>query len=313
MRILFMGTPDFAVPSLRILLEHGYSVVSVVTAPDKPQGRGQRVSSSPVKEFAGQRSIPVLQPEKLKAPDFVSAVAHLQPDLIVVVAFRILPAEVFTIPQLGAFNLHASLLPKYRGAAPINWAIMRGEQETGVTTFLLQEKVDTGSILLQARVRIGPNETAGELHDRLSDLGAQVVLQTVRVLELGVARPQVQDESLASTAPKIFKEDCAISWKKPAPDVHNFVRGLSPSPCAWTVHGGKVLRLYKTSLVEETSTGLDIGPGRIAEVRTDRLLVGTKTGLVALEEVQQEGRRRMGIAEFLRGYPMRVGDRLGGA
>lgn len=306
-----MGTPEFAIPSLGILLEHGYNIVSVVTAPDKPQGRGQKVAAPPIKEFALQRSIPLLQPEKLKAPDFISAVARLQPDLIVVVAFRILPPEVFTIPRLGAFNLHASLLPKYRGAAPINWAIIGGEEETGVTTFLLQEKVDTGSILLQARVRIGPDETAGELHDRLADLGAQVVLQTVRVIELGNVTPQPQDETVASQAPKIFREDCAVNWRRPAQEIHNFVRGLSPNPCAWTVHNGKVLRLYRTALVESGEVGSQGGVGRIVDVRTDRALVGTKTSLIALEQLQQEGRKRMGIAEFLRGYPLKVGDKLG--
>lgn len=306
-----MGTPEFAIPSLKILLEHGYNIVSVVTAPDKPQGRGQKVTSSPVKEFALQRNLPILQPEKLKAPDFVSGVTHLQPDLIVVVAFRILPPDVFMIPRLGSFNLHASLLPKYRGAAPINWAIINGEEETGVTTFFLQEKVDTGSILLQARVRIGSNDTAGELHDRLAELGAQIVLQTVRLIELGNAKPLLQDESLVTLAPKIFRDDCAIDWRNASQQIHNFVRGLSPSPCAWTIHDGKVLRIYRTSLVENAEAVPGSEPGRIVEVRTDRVLVGTKTGAIALEEVQQEGRKRMGIAEFLRGYPLKMGDKLG--
>jgi methionyl-tRNA formyltransferase len=311
MRILFMGTPEFAIPSLKVLLEHGYNVVSAVTAPDKPQGRGQKVASTPVKEFALLRSIPVLQPLQLKAAEFVSAVSDLQPDLIVVVAFRILPPEVFRIPRLGSFNLHASLLPKYRGAAPINWAIIRGEEETGVSTFFLQEKVDTGSILLQARVRIGQNETAGELHDRLADLGAQVVLQTVRTIELGTAKPQIQDETLSTTAPKIFKEDCEVDWRRPSATVHNFVRGLSPVPCAWTKHNGKVIRIYRTSLPGETGALSGKGVGRIAEVDARHAVVGTGAGFVTLEEVQQEGRKRMGIAEFLRGYSLRVGDKLG--
>jgi methionyl-tRNA formyltransferase len=311
MRIVFMGTPEFAIPSLKVLLEHGYTIASVVTAPDKPQGRGQKVSSPPVKEFALQRDLPILQPQSLKAPEFVSAITNLQPDLIVVVAFRILPPEVFRIPRLGSFNLHASLLPRFRGAAPINWAIMRGEEETGVSTFLLQEKVDTGSILMQARVRIGPDETAGELHDRLSDLGAHVVLQTVRVLELGSSDARYQDESLASLAPKIFREDCAIDWKKPASEIHNFVRGLSPSPCAWTTHHGKVLRVYRTALMSDPGSAPKSAPGFIAEVNADRAIVSTKSGFVSLTEVQQEGRKRMGIVEFLRGYSLKVGDKLG--
>jgi methionyl-tRNA formyltransferase len=224
-----------------------------------------------------------------------------------VVAFRILPPEVFRIPRFGAFNLHASLLPKFRGAAPINWAIMNGEEETGVTTFFLQERVDTGSVLLQERIRIGPDETAGELHDRLSLLGAQVVLKTVRMIESGNAQPLKQDESLVSRAPKIFKEDCRIDWSVKAQQVHNFVRGLSPVPCAWTTFQGKTLRIYRTSLTD----GDGEGAGIASEVRPDRLVVGTSGGLVTLDEVQLEGRKRMTIAEFLRGHHVQRGDRFG--
>lgn len=313
MRIVFMGTPEFAIPSLKILLEHGYNVVSVVTAPDKPQGRGQMIASSPIKEFALLNKIPVLQPDRLKDPDFASGVTKLQPDLIVVVAFRILPPEIFTLPRLGSFNLHASLLPKYRGAAPINWAIIQGEEETGVTTFLLQEKVDTGSILLQSRLRIGQNETAGELHDRLAELGSQVVLQTVRAIEAGNAPSHVQDDALASLAPKIFRDDCSIDWNKPSPHVHDFVRGLSPSPCAWTTLNHKILRVYRTSIAESAELLPGTKAGEIVEVCPDRLLVRTQTGVVALEEVQQEGRKRMSISDFLRGTALAVGERLGDA
>jgi methionyl-tRNA formyltransferase len=282
-----------------------------VTAPDKPQGRGQRIASCAIKEFALQKNLPVLQPERLKASDFASDVAHLQPDLIVVVAFRILPPEVFTIPRLGSFNLHASLLPKYRGAAPINWALIQGEEETGVTTFFLQEKVDTGSILLQARLRIGLNETAGELHDRLANLGSQVVLQTVRTIEVGNVTVQPQDESLVSLAPKIFKEDCSIDWHKPSQQIHDFVRGLSPSPCAWTMLDRKILRIYRTSIAESAELLSGRKAGEIVDVHPDRALIRTQTGVLALEEVQQEGKKRMRISEFLRGTPLNVGDRLG--
>jgi len=306
-----MGTPEFAIPSLKILLEHGYTVVSVVTAPDKPQGRGQKIVPSPIKEFALQNNLPVLQPERLKASDFASGLALLQPDLIVVAAFRILPPEVFMIPRLGSFNLHASLLPKYRGAAPINWAVIQGEEETGVTTFFLQEKVDTGSILLQARLRIGPNETAGELHDRLAELGSQVVLQTVRSIEVGNVTAHPQDESLASLAPKIFRENCSIDWNKPSQQVHDFVRGLSPSPCAWTMLNRKILRIYRTSIAESAELLPGTGAGAIVDVHPDRVLVRTQTGVLALEEVQQEGRKRMGVPEFLRGTTFNIGDRLG--
>lgn len=306
-----MGTPEFAIPSLNILLEHGYSVVAVVTAPDRPQGRGQKIAPSAVKACALQKNISVLQPERLKDTGFVSDLSRLQPDLIVVVAFRILPPEIFTIPRFGSFNLHASLLPKFRGAAPINWAIIQGEEETGVTTFFLQEKVDTGSILLQARLSITPNETAGELHHRLAELGSQVVLQTVRDIEVGNVRPQPQDDTLASSAPKIFKDDCAIDWNKPSHQVHNFVRGLSPSPCAWTTYHQKTLRIYRASIAERAELLPGKKAGEIVDVRPDRVLVRTQTGVLALEEVQQEGRKRMGIAEFLRGASLTVGDHLG--
>jgi methionyl-tRNA formyltransferase len=311
MRIIFMGTPEFALPSLKILLAHQYNIVAVATSPDKPQGRGQKLAPSPVKELALAYNLRVLQPEDLRAPDFVSTIAQLQPDLIVVVAFRILPREVFTVPRLGSFNLHASLLPRYRGAAPIQWALINGEEETGVTTFLLQEKVDTGSILLQARVRVGPDDTAGELHDRLADLGAQVVLQTVRLIELGSAQPYRQDDSLASLAPKIFKEDCSIEWKKSAREIHNFVRGLSPLPCAWTTYGGKTLRIYRTILIDPSaSADSEDVPGTLVRVEKDLVLVQTGRGLISIIELQQEGRRRMKIAEFLRGHELSIGERL---
>lgn len=307
MRILFMGTPEFAVPSLKILLDQGYPVVSVVTTPDKPQGRGRKLAASAIKEFAADRHLPILQPDNLKDPEFVAALIKLQPDLIVVVAFRILPPDIFKIPRRGAFNLHASLLPRFRGAAPINWAIMNGDEQTGVTTFFLQERVDTGSILFQESVRIGPNETAGELHDKLSMLGAEVVLKTVRAIESGTASPVLQDESLVSRAPKIHKEDCRINWSLKAAHVHNFVRGLSPVPCAWTTFQGKVLRIYRTALAG--AAGED--PGIVTDVRPERLVIGTSSGQISLEEVQLEGRNRMTIAEFLRGHHLQQGDRLG--
>lgn len=311
MRIIFMGTPDFALPSLQLLLEHQHHIVAVVTPPDKPQGRGQQVIASPVKEFALQRELPLLQPESLRDQTFVSTVASLQPELIVVVAFRILPKELFTIPKFGSFNLHASLLPKYRGAAPINWAVMNGEGETGVTTFFLQEKVDTGSIILQARVRIGPDETAGELHDKLADVGAEIVLQTVRLIELGKAQARMQDDSLASPAPKIFKENCKIDWGDTSQQVHNFVRGLSPHPCAWTVHKNKTIRIYKTALVSEPLDAMKgFAAGEVTDVRKDRLLIRTADGVVSLVELQQEGRKRMGVEEFLRGYALNIGARF---
>jgi methionyl-tRNA formyltransferase len=310
MRIVFMGTPAFALPSLEALLSYRCDVVAVVTGPDKPKGRGQLVAPSSVKEHSLKRNIPVLQPERLSDSDFLQHLTSLRPDLFSVVAFRILPRSVLSIPRLGSFNLHASLLPKYRGAAPINRAIMNGETETGVTTFFLEEAVDTGSVILQARVRIGENETAGELADRLAQVGSEVVVQTVRLIETGNVRTQPQDSSLSSLAPKIFKEDCRIDWNRSAVEVHNHVRGLSPLPGAWTTLGEKVLKVYRTELVrhsgEATLPGM-LPPGAVARIDPAGLLVRSGDRLISLLEVQLEGKRRMGIAEFLRGFRIDVG------
>lgn len=306
-----MGTPEFALPSLNILLEHQYVIPAVVTAPDKPRGRGKQVSYTPVKEFSLSKGLPVLQRENLKDPPFVHQLTQLQPDLIVVVAFRLLPKEVFTLPKYGSFNLHASLLPKYRGAAPIHWAIINGERETGVTTFFLQEKVDTGSLILQARVSIGADETAGELHDKLAEVGAEIVLQTVRLIELGKANPKLQDESLTSPAPKIFKEDCKIDWGKTTRQLHNFVRGLSPLPCAWTTHKDKTLKIYRTRIDDGgKNIGAAANPGEVIHVDKEMLRVKTGDSVISIVETQQEGRKRMGIDEFLRGYELKVGDKF---
>jgi methionyl-tRNA formyltransferase len=304
MRILFMGTPEFAIPSLRILLDHTYEVIGVMTAPDKPRGRGQQVSSTAVKEFALSRNLPVLQPERLKDENTIAEVQRLAPDLIVVVAFRILPRELFTIPNFGSFNLHASLLPKYRGAAPINWAIINGEKETGVSTFFLQDSVDTGSVLLQARVKIGEDVTAGELHDVLAEVGAEIVLQTVRLIEMGKAQPRKQDNTLACPAPKIFKQDCRINWYASSQQVHNFIRGLSPHPASWTTLGGRIIKVYRSSLGEAQTSE----PGRILLRTNDSLLIGTGNGAISILELQQEGKRRLDIEEFLRGYKIKEGD-----
>ncbi len=311
MRLAFMGTPKFALPSLARLLDAGFEIPVVVTVPDSPQGRGRQMGMSAVKEFALTRSIPVLQPEQLDAPDFLRSLAELGLDLAVVVAFRILPKTVYTIPAHGAFNLHASLLPKYRGAAPINWAIMKGETETGVTTFFLDEKVDTGSIILQKRVVVGKDETAGELSERLSELGADAVLETVRHIETGVIQTSTQQDELASKAPKIHKEDCRIPWSESPEVVHNFVRGLSPVPCAWTMFRGKSVRVYRTRLPSHIPPGTapGVAPGEIAYVDKELLLVGCGGGsLISVREIQQEGKKRMEIAEFLRGFRLDARD-----
>ena len=300
-----MGTPDFAVPSLEALCQAGYPILTVVTGADKPRGRGQRLTPTPVKQSALRHNIPVLEPPSVKDPAFAEQIFRLKPDLAVVVAFRILPPSVFMIPRLGTFNLHASLLPRYRGAAPINWAIMNGETETGVTTFFLEQAVDTGATVVRARVPIEPEDDAGTLHDRLAEVGARAVLETVRMIERGQAEPQPQDHGEATPAPKIFKEQCRISWNRPAAQLHNFVRGLSPHPAAWTMHGDHLLKIYKTRLVRGGSSGV---PGLLT-VTDASLRVAAQDGEVEILELQQEGRRRMTAAEFLRGYSLNTGDR----
>jgi len=304
--LVFMGTPEFAVPSLDALVEAGYRPAAVVTVPDRPQGRGLQAHPSAVKRAAEQHGLPVLQPEDLRDPAFLAELDRIAPEVIAVVAFRILPPEVYTKAQKAAFNLHASLLPRYRGAAPINRAIMAGEIETGVTTFLLQPEVDTGDIILIKRVRIEEDETAGELHDKLAEGGAELVVETVRHLEAGTADVRVQDHARASRAPKIFKEDARIPWERPAGEVHNHVRGLSPTPAAWTYHGDTLLKVFR-SRVAPRGAG---EPGEVLEAEGECLRVACGEGAVELLDVQREGRQRMGAEEFLRGYDLRLGDRL---
>ncbi len=239
-----MGTPDFAIPSLKRLIQSRHAVVGVVTIPDKPKGRGRRLSASPVKIFALEHDLKVLTPERLEDESFVDALKELSPDLIVVVAFRILPEVIFSLPPLGTINLHASLLPKYRGAAPINWAIMNGETKTGLTTFYIKKKVDTGDIILQREIEIYPEENFGQLHDRMAELGAEVLLQTVDLIEKGEAKAFRQDEALATPAPKITPEHCQIDWSREAVQIKNQIRGLAPSPGAFTQFRGKILKIF---------------------------------------------------------------------
>lgn len=298
MRIVYMGTPDFAIPSLRILVEHGYPVVGVVTAPDRPAGRGLQLRPSPVKEYALSQGLKVLQPEKLRDPDFQAELAALAPDLAVVVAFRMLPEAVWRMPRLGTFNLHASLLPDYRGAAPINWAVINGERRSGATTFFLDKAIDTGQILLQKDLDIPEDWSAGDLHDHLMLMGADLVLQTVQGIESDSLQPFPQDESIIQhAAPKIFKEHCRIDWQQDAVRVRNLVRGLSPFPTAWTTLDGKVLKVYRVALSEET-------PGTPGAVLIDRgrLHIACGSGAVEVLELQLEGKSRMDTATFLRGY-----------
>ena len=315
MRILFMGTPDFAVPSLQKLCEAGYTPIAVATGPDRERGRGQNVSPTPVKKEARARGIDtILQPESVKDDAFAKDVAALEPDVIAVVAYRILPPDVYTQASIGAFNLHGSLLPKYRGAAPINWAVMNGETETGVTTFLLREKVDTGDVILKRSMPIGENETAGEVHDRMMVLGADAVVETVRQLEAGTVETESQDDTKATPAPKIFTEDCETEWDRPATDVHNHIRGLSPYPGAWTIHDGTRLKLYASRVASAEDLPEDApanaAPGSVLRA-DDRLIIACSDGAVEITTLQQPGKRRHEAIDFLNGYPLSVGEQLG--
>ncbi len=300
MRIVFMGTPDFAVPSLEILLQHGYDIPAVVTAPDKPGGRLGMLESA-VKKCAVAHGIPVLQPEKLKNPDFLTQLRDLKADLQVVVAFRMLPEAVWAMPPLGTLNLHGSLLPKYRGAAPINWAVINGETETGVTTFLLRHEIDTGDVLFQEKIPIGENETAGELYERLMLIGARLVLHTVQALENGSAKALPQQNTEATHAPKIFTETCRVNFDQPTGTVHNFIRGLSPHPGAWTIFDQKNLKIFRTEKAGQQKTG-GLEAGRFFSDGKNYLAISTNDGFVHVLELQIEGKRRMTVREFLNGY-----------
>lgn len=298
MRIVYMGTPEFAVPSLEILLIAGYEIAAVVTSADKPGGR-LGIQESAVKKFALSRGLPILQPEKLRNPAFLETLQGFQADLFIVVAFRMLPEAVWNMPPMGTMNLHGSLLPRYRGAAPINWAIINGEKETGVTTFLLKHEIDTGDLLFQQSIPIGPDETAGELHDRMMHVGAQLVLQSVQALERGNARPFPQADTEVSHAPKIFHETGKLDFSKNTESVHNLVRGLSPYPGAWTMLDGKTLKVLRTRrLPAESGTQ----PGAFYSDGKHYLQVGTGDGRIDLLEIIPEGKKQMQVKDFLNGY-----------
>ena len=310
-RVVFMGTPDFAVASLDALVAAGFAPVAVVTVPDRPAGRGQAVRASAVKLAAERYGIAVLQPESLRDAAFQSELAALAPDILAVVAFRILPREVYETARLGAFNLHGSLLPAYRGAAPIARALMDGVPETGVTTFLLRPTIDTGDVILTRRTPVGPDETTGEVHDRLAALGAEATVETVRRLWAGDAAPQPQDDARASPAPKLFRDDARIVWDRPARRVHDHVRALSPAPGAWTVWptgAGETLKVLRTRVAAEA--GVLGAPGEVVEAGP-RLVVACAEGAVEVVEAQREGKKRLTATEMLRGVAPAVGDRLG--
>jgi methionyl-tRNA formyltransferase len=302
-RIIFMGTPDFAVASLDSILRAGYNVVAVITAPDKPAGRGMQLAESAVKKYAREKGLPILQPEKLKAPAFLDQLRAFAADLQIVVAFRMLPEAVWNMPTMGTVNLHGSLLPQYRGAAPINWAVINGEPETGVTTFKLQHDIDTGNILLQERFPIGPDETAGELHDRMKEIGARLLVRTIAGLAAGTlaATPQENLPNLRH-ATKIFTETSRIDWTAPTADIYNLIRGLSPFPAAFTELDGKLLKIYRAA---KDPTPPTLPPGQPDTDQKSYLRFATPDGYIRVTELQWEGKKKMKIEDFLRGYKPR--------
>ena len=308
LRILFMGTPEFAVECLRPLVEGGYNIVAVVTMPDKPAGRGHKLQFSALKEYALSVGLPILQPERLKEETFLQQLRELRIDLQIVVAFRMLPEVVWNMPPLGTFNLHASLLPQYRGAAPINWAMINGETETGVTTFFLKHEIDTGDVIFQEKTPISPNENVGQLHDRLMLMGGKLVKQTVdAILEDNV--PQLPQEQLAEgelkPAPKIFKDTCQIKFEQSAEHIHNFIRGLSPYPGAWcelTLPGMDTATIVKVYAAHpEQKTNITLTPGNIETDGKTYMKVTTKDGYIHLDEVQLAGKKRMSVRDMLNG------------
>lgn len=307
LRIVFMGTPEFAVASLDALVKAGCRIVAVVTAPDKPAGRGMKLTESAVKQYTVAQGIPVLQPSKLKDPEFIEALRLLQADIQVVVAFRMLPEIVWNMPPMGSINLHGSLLPQYRGAAPINWAVINGEAMTGVTTFKLKHEIDTGDILLQESFPIQENETAGEVHDRMKEIGARLLVKTIQGLAAGTLEEKSQgffekeqnENKTLRHAPKIFTDTCRINFNQPVSQVHNLVRGLSPFPGAFTMLKNKTLKIYRTEKLLLTH---DLEPGKVDSDGKTYLRFACSDGYLQVKELQLEGKKKMGVEEFLRGY-----------
>lgn len=295
-----MGTPEFAVASLDAILEAGYPIVGVITAPDKPAGRGMQLTSSAVKKYALEKGLHILQPEKLKNPDFLTALKALQADLQIVVAFRMLPELVWNMPPMGTINLHGSLLPQYRGAAPINWAVINGERQTGVTTFKLQHDIDTGNILLQDSFPIGEKDTAGDVHDRMKEIGARLLVKTIEGLAAGTleGKPQPSDPTLKH-APKIFTDTCRIDWTLPTDNIYNLIRGLSPFPTAFTTLDGKLLKIFHA---EKEHANPSISPGQPDTDNKTYLRFATADGYIRVAEIQLEGKKKMKIEEFLKGW-----------
>ena len=301
MKIVFMGTPDFAVASLDALVDAGFDIVGVITAPDKPAGRGQTLKESAVKQYAKEKALNILQPAKLKDEAFLSQLRSLKADLQIVVAFRMLPEVVWNMPPMGTINLHGSLLPQYRGAAPINWAIINGETQTGVTTFFLKHEIDTGDILFAEPVNIAPDETAGNIHDKLMEVGAELLVKTVQAIESGDYQETPQDEVMRTElrhAPKLFKDNCLINWSRPAKEVYNLIRGLSPYPTAFTHINQKTLKIFKAEIDGNASNAQ---PGEYQTDGKTYLKFACEDAFISVTDIQMEGKKRMKIDEFLRG------------
>ena len=310
MRIVFMGTPEFAVPSLAALLTSEHNVVGVVTQPDRPKGRGHELAASPIKQLAVQHKIPILQPLKMKDPAFLDALSAWKPDLIAVTAFgRILPKVILDLPPRGCVNVHASLLPKYRGAGPIQWALIRGERETGITTMLMDEGMDTGAMLLQERAAITPDDTAGTLSSKLADIGGRLLIDTLARIQNGTVTPQPQDQSQATMAPLLKKEDGLLDWTLPALDLANRVRGLSPWPGAYTYLGEDRWVVWKASVLDRSVA--TVLPGTIVDATKEGLAVATGDGVLRIMEFQPANSRRMSVAQYLTGHILAPGLRLG--
>lgn len=310
LRIVYMGTPDFAVESLRALVEGGYNVVAVITMPDKPIGRhGNQLQPSPVKQYAMEHGLHIMQPSKLKDPAFVEELRSLKADLQIVVAFRMLPQVVWQMPPLGTFNAHASLLPKYRGAAPINWAVINGEKETGVTTFFLKHEIDTGDIIQQVKIGISDTDNVEVVHDKLMKLSGQLVIETVNNIIAGTVKSIPQDDIkdiIPTPAPKIFRDTCRICWNQPSKKAHDFIRGLSPYPAAWTTLNGKSVKI--TEAFPMTGIQSQAEPGTIATDQKTYLRVATADGWLDIRTLQIEGKKRMATADLLRGMKIEDGS-----
>ena len=310
LRILYMGTPEFAVEPLKMLVENDYNIVGVVTMPDKPAGRGHKLQYSDVKQFALEHNLPLLQPTNLKDEQFLEELRALKVDLQIVVAFRMLPEVVWSMPRLGTFNLHASLLPQYRGAAPINWAVINGEKETGVTTFFLQQEIDTGHIIMQEKIAIGPNDNVGLIHDKLMLLGAQVVRKTVDLIEEGKLDTQAQDDIIEKkqltlkAAPKIFKDTCEIDWNQSVDTVHNFIRGLSPYPASWSTLVSGEGEMFKVKIYEARAIYKphQLPIGAVVQEGKEDLKIAVQQGFIDIRVMQLPGKRKMPIADLLRGF-----------